>query len=201
VDLDLATFSEIEERTRSLKDQLDALNLNDGVVINSQLGISSLPQRASTEMTNCSIRKQGLDAAKTAREGFIHICDTRGIRLLSKKKTLVVTPNGALIALPFAREFPDKPDRWFLGVNAGNTPSMCPYRCIAFLCQDVDERLLIFITPQKHLQQHWHQFSRHKNNVLFNIHKDGVNFSLDVPGNNPIRLNTYQEAYANLKDI
>jgi hypothetical protein len=67
--------------------------------------------------------------------------------------------------------------------------------------QDIDERLLIFIVPQKHLQQYWSQFSRHNGNVKFNIRKVGVNFTLEVTGNNPIRLNAYQEAYTNLKDV
>ena len=114
---------------------------------------------------------------------------------------LVATPNGALIVLPFAREVPDLPDRWFLGVQEGSTPSMCPYWGVAFLCQGMDKRLLTFIVPQKHLQQYWRQFSRHNGSVKFNIHREGVNFRLDVPGNNPIRLNACQEAYTNLKDV
>src|SRR2546428_514162 len=202
VDSDLATLSEIEERTRVLKDQLDALNLGDNAepVSNGQLGIKVLPRSTATEIPNPSSRKQGMDAARIAREEFIQTCNNRGIRLLSRKRTIVSTPRGALIALPFARELPDPPDRWFLGVNAGSTPSICPYRCIAFLCQGLDERLLTFIVPQKHLQQHWNQFSR-PGDVKFNIRRDGVNFTLDVPGNNPIRLNTYQEAYDNLTGV
>jgi hypothetical protein len=194
VDSDLATLSEIEERTRVLKDQLDALNLNDnaGPVSNGQLGIKVLPGNTR--------RGQGMEAARIAREEFIQTCNNRGIRLLPRKRTIVSTPGGALIALPFAREFPDTPDRWFLGVNAGSTPSICPYRCIAFLCQGLDEKLLTFIVPQKHLQRHWSQFSRH-GDVKFNIRRDGANFTLDVPGNNPIRLNTYQEAYDNLTGV
>jgi len=199
VDSDLAILLEIEERTRVLKDQLDALNPGDDAepVNNGRLGIKVLPRNTATEVTNPSARKQGMDAARRAREEFIQICNKREIKLLSRKRTIVSTPRGALIALPFARELPDTPDRWFLGVNAGSPPSICPYRCIAFLCQGLDERLLTFIVPQKHLQQHWNQFSRH-GDVKFNIRRDGVNFTLDVPGNNPIRLNAYQEAYDNL---
>jgi hypothetical protein len=202
VDLDLATLSEIEEHTRFLKDQLDALNLSDNTeaMMNGHHGIKVLPRSISAEVPNSSARKQGMDAARIAREEFVQTCNNRGTRLLSKKRTIVSTPRGALIALPFARELPDTPDRWFLGVNAGSTPSICPYRCIAFLCQGLDERLLTFIVPQKHLQQHWNQFSRH-GDVKFNIRRDGVNFTLDVPGNNPIRLNTYQEAYDNLTGV
>lgn len=201
VDSDLATLSEIEERTRALKDQLDVLNLSKDTeaVINAPLGIKALSRSPSTEVTNLSSRKQGLDAARIAREEFIQTCNNRGIRLLPRRKTIVSTSSGALISLPFARELPDTLDRWFLGVNEGSIPSMCPYACIAFLCQDADGRVLTFIVPQKHLQQHWNQFSRHSSNVKFNIRKDGVNFKLDVPGNDPIRLNTYQEAYDNLK--
>ena len=204
VDSDLATLSEIEGHTRALKDQLDVLNLSKDTeeVINAPLGSKIVPRSPSTEVTNLSARRQGLDAARIAREEFIQTCNNRGIRLLPRRKTSVSTSSGALIALPFARELPDiSLDRWFLGVNEGNIPSMCPYACIAFLCQDADGRLWTFITPQKHLQQHWNQFSRHSGNVKFNIRKDGVNFKLDVPGNNPIRLNTYQEAYDNLKGV
>src|SRR2546426_5170256 len=109
VDSDLAILSEIEERTRIVKDQLDTLNLSGDteVVINDQLGIKGLPRRTSTEEANPSSRQQGMDAATIAREEFMQTCHNRGIRLLAKKRTLVATPNGALIALPFAREFPD----------------------------------------------------------------------------------------------
>jgi hypothetical protein len=65
----------------------------------------------------------------------------------------------------------------------------------------MDERLLTFIVPQKHLQEYWNRFSRHGGNVKFNIRRVGVNFMLEVTGNKPIPLNTYQEAYANLKDV
>jgi hypothetical protein len=203
VESDLAIISEIEERTRIVKDQLDTLDLSGDteVVVNDQLGIKGLPRRTSIEETNPTSRLLGMRAATTAREEFIQTCHSRGIRLLSKKRTLVATPNGALIALPFAREFPDIPDRWFLGVDAGSIPSICPYWCIAFLCQGMDERLLTFIVPQKHLQQYWNQFSRHAGSIKFNLRKIGVNFTLDVPGNNPIRLNAYQEAYTNLKSV
>jgi hypothetical protein len=203
VDSDLATLSEIEEHTRALKDQLDVLNLSKDTeaVINAPLGIKVLPRSPSTEVTTLSSRKQGLDAARIAREEFIQTCNNRGIRLLPRRKTIVSTSSGALIALPFARELPDTLDRWFLGVNEGSIPAICPYACVAFLCQDADGRVLTFLVPQKRLQQHWNQFSRHSSNVKFNIRKDGVNFKLDVPGNDPVRLNTYQEAYDNLKGV
>jgi len=203
VDADLVTLSEIEERIRSYKDQLDTPNLSDRAEqgCNGQFGIKVLPRSPAEEVTNPSSRKQGMDAAIIARQIFIQACNDRGIRLLSKKRTLVATPRGALIALPFAREFPDIPDKWFLGVQGGSTPSICPYWCVAFLCQGMDERLLTFIVPQKQLQKYWSQFSRHHGNVKFNIRRDGVNFMLEVTGNKPIPLNTYQEAYANLKDV
>ena len=203
VDADLVTLFEIEERLRIYQDQLDTSNLSDRAEQgrNGQLGIKDLPRSLAEEVTNPSSKQQGMDAAVMARQVFIQACNERGIRLLSKKRTLVATPNGALIVLPFARELPDLPDRWFLGVQDGSTPSMCPYWCVAFLCQGMDKRLLTFIVPQKHLQQYWRQFGRHNGNVKFNIHREGVNFRLDVPGNNPIRLNAYQEAYANLKDV
>jgi hypothetical protein len=142
-----------------------------------------------------------MDAARIAREEFVQTCNNRGIRLLSKKRTIVSTPSGALIALPFARELPDTLDKWFLGVNEGSIPSICPYACVVFLCQDADERLFQFIVPQKQLQQYWHQFSRNGGDVKFNIRRNGVNFTLLVPGNNPIRLNTYQEAYDNVNSV
>jgi hypothetical protein len=203
VDADLVTLSEIEEHIRTFKGQLDLQSLGDRAEpgSNGQFGIKVLPRSTAEEVTNPSSRKQGMDAASIAREEFIQTCNDRGIRLLPKKRTLVATLNGALIVLPFAREFPDTPDRWFLGVQDGSTPSMCPYWCVAFLCQGMDERLLTFMVPQKHLQQYWNQFSRHNGNVKFNIRRVGVNFTLDVPGNNPIRLNTYQEAYTNLRDV
>jgi hypothetical protein len=133
--------------------------------------IRDLPRSPAEEVTNPSPKQQGMDAAVIARQGFIQACNERGIRLLSKKRTLVATPSGALIVLPFARELPDLPDRWFLGVQDGSTPSMCPYWCVAFLCQGMDKRLLTFIVPQKHLQQYWRQFSRHNGSVKFNIHR------------------------------
>jgi hypothetical protein len=55
-----------------------------------------------------------------------------------------------------------------------------------------------FIVPQKHLQQHWKQFSRSTGDVKFLIRREGVNFTLCVPGDNPIRLNAYQEAYGHV---
>jgi hypothetical protein len=203
VDADLVTLSEIEERIRIYKGQLDTPNPSDRAEQgrNGQFGIKDLPRSPAEEVTNPSPKKQGMDAAIIAREVFIQACNERGIRLLSKKRTLVATPSGALIALPFARELPDIPDRWFLGVQGGSTPSSCPYWCVAFLCQGMDERLLTFIVPQKHLQKYWYQFSRHGGNVKFNIRRVGVNFTLDVTGNKPILLNPYQEAYANLKDV
>jgi hypothetical protein len=200
VDSDLATLSEVEERTRTLKDRLDALNLSDNTeaMIDGQRGNKGLPRSVSAEGLHSSSRKQGMDAARIAREAFVQTCNSRGMRL-SKKRTIVSTPQGALIALPFARELPDIPDKWFLGVNEGSIPSICPYTCVAFLCQDADERLFQFIIPQKQLQQYWNQFSHNGGDVKFNIRRDGVNFTLLVPGNNPIRLNTYQEAYDNLE--
>ncbi len=192
VDSDLMTLSEIEERTESLKDQLNAMNPSDGIKV--------LPRSTAAEVTNPSSRKQGMDAARTAREEFVQTCNNRGMRLLPKKRTIVSTPSGALIALPFAREFPNLPDKWFLGINEGSIPSICPYACVAFLCQDTDGRLLTFIVPQKQLQQHWNQFSRNGGDVKCNIRRDGVNFMLLVHGDASIRLNTYQEAYGNLKD-
>ena len=185
------------------KDQLDTPNRSDRAEqgCNGQFGIKVLPRSPAEEVTDPSSQKQGREAAIIARQVFIQTCNDQGIRLLSKKRTLVATPSGALIVLPFARELPDHPDKWFLGVQDGSTPSICPYWCVAFLCQGMDERLLTFIVPQKHLQQYWNQFSRHKGNVLFHIQRVGVNFTLDMPGNNPIRLNVYQEAYANLKDV
>jgi hypothetical protein len=201
VDSDLATLSEVEERTRTLKDRLDALNLSDNTeaMIDGQCGNKGLPRSVSAEGLHSSSRKQGMDAARIARAAFVQTCNSRGMRLLSKKRTIVSTPQGALIALPFARELPDIPDKWFLGVNEGSIPSICPYKCVAFLCQDADERLFQFIVPQKQLQQYWNQFSHNGGDVKFNIRRDGVNFTLLVPGNNPIRLNTYQEAYDNLE--
>ena len=201
VDSDIAMLSEIEERTKSFKDQLNALHPSDSTeaMINGQRGTKVLPRSTSAEVTNPSARKQGLDAAKTAREEFVQTCNDRGMRLLSKKKTVVSTPSGALIALPFARELPDLPDKWFMAVDEGSIPSICPYTCVALLCQGEDGRFFTFIVPQKQIQQHWNQFSRNGGNVKFNIRRDGVNFTLLVPGDDPIRLNTYQDAYGNLK--
>src|ERR1700675_1353911 len=58
VDSDLATLSDIEERTRTLKDQLDVLNLskNTEAVMKAPLGIKVLPKSPSTEVTNLSSR-------------------------------------------------------------------------------------------------------------------------------------------------
>jgi hypothetical protein len=193
VEADLVTLAEIEERLESFMDQLHGLNPSESpeVMLNGQLTTQGLPRSTAVEGTSPSIRKQGMDAATIARQAFVQTCHNRGIRVLVKKRTLVSTPNGALIVLPFAREFPDKPDRWFLGAKEGGVPSICPYLCVAFLCQDADERLLTFIVPQQPLQQHWHQFSRHGAAVKFNIQKDGVNFLLSVPGNPPLRLRGY----------
>jgi hypothetical protein len=200
VEADLAMLSEIEERTRSIKDRLQALppSMNTEAMRHGLCSIRGLPRSTSVDVTHPSSRKQGMDAAKRARKAFVHTCHTQGIRLLPKQRTIVSTPSGALIALPFARELPDFPDRWFLGVHEGSSPSMCPYACIAFLCQDANERVFHFIVPHKHLQQHWNQFSRGTGGVKFDIYRDGVNFTLRVPGTDPIRLNAYQEAYGNL---
>jgi len=58
VDSDLATLSEIEEHTRVLKDQLDALNPGDNAepVRHNQLGITILPRSTATKVANPSAR-------------------------------------------------------------------------------------------------------------------------------------------------
>jgi hypothetical protein len=202
VDEDLGTLAEIEKHIENFKDQLNALHPSDSLeaMLHSRHEITVLPSSTSAEVSYPSSRQQGMDAATIARQAFVQTCHNRGIRVLVKKRTLVSTPSGALIVLPFAREFPDKPDRWFLGVNEGSVPSICPYLCVAFLCQSVNERLLTFIVPQKYLQPHWNHFSRHGEAVKFNIQRDGVNFLLSVPRNAPIRLNAYQDAYDYLSD-
>jgi hypothetical protein len=154
VDADLVTLTEIEERIERFTDQLHGLHAHESPEMRfpSQPSIQDVPGNPAVERTNSSTKKQGMDAATRARQAFIQTCTNLGIRLLPEKRTNVVTLSGARIGLPFAREFPEKPDRWFLGVNKGSNSSMCPYRCIAFLCQGLDEKVLTFIVPHKPLQ-------------------------------------------------
>ena len=201
VDSDLALLIEIEERTRTLKNELDSLNHSDHAIamLHDQYRIKVMPHSTSVDLTRSSLMKQGKDAARRAREEFFQTCKNRGVRLLPKQKTIASTSSGARIALPFGREH--TPDKWFFGVDEGSIPTICPYSCIVFLCGGADESVLQFILPQKLIQKYWNQFSRHEDNVKFNIKRESVNFALLVPGYGPVQINTYQDAYDHLKSL
>ena len=112
--------------------------------------------------------------AKTIRMKYVNdLTEKSGIRLQRKTEVVYETASGKKVALPYATELTNLPDRWWLGLPDEH------FDFVVLLCETNSGQLLDFVFPSHFVEEIWRLLSRdHKSHVKFNIFRGGSDYEL-----------------------
>lgn len=132
-------------------------------------------------------------AGGEARRNWIKELQSAGISLIGHGKRYR-TAGGFTVSVGFANELPQLRDRWWLGFRDE------PTNIAVFLCHALSGRIHSFVVPVREIGASWNTLSRSRGQIKFNVKKQGTQFLLLVPGEEPVDITQYDCNYAPLKD-
>jgi hypothetical protein len=144
--------------------------------------VVELPERLSPKTMGSLIRTEWIE----------QLGNTHGIELVGHGKRYR-TKSDVSIGIAFANELPNMPNRWFLGLPDERVD------IVSLLCQSKDRQVYDIVLPVTELGPKWDDLSRSKGQLKFNIRKDGSNFFLLVPRNEPIIVTKHVGNYDPLR--
>jgi hypothetical protein len=95
------------------------------------------------------------------------------IQLQRRSEVIYQTQSGKTVAIPYATELTNLPDRWWLGLPDEH------FHFIVLLCETRSDELLDFVLPSHFVSEIWNSLSRDsKLHVKLNVFRAGADFDL-----------------------
>ncbi len=179
----------LEVETTSLRKRVEAL----AVAIDGFAGPQEIPQefKPSVDLWKALSPKA---AGGEARRNWVAHLESIGVSLTGHGKRYQ-SPQGTTVGVAFANELPDLENRWWLGLRDE------PTDVAVFLCHSVSREVHDIVVPVQDVVSAWRALSRHRDQIKFNIKKDGTRFLLLVPGGQPIDITRYVGNYDPLRSV
>ena len=112
-----------------------------------------------------------------AREDWVaKVESTTNIHIRKEGSVAYRVGDRGRVGVAFASELNRLPNRWFLGL-----PEDDQYNVVVLLCRSLESQTWDFVIPVASLEQDWRRLSRSGGQIKFNVRKDGMEYSLQVP--------------------